>query len=70
MKTNWGWRERPHFLIKSWINLGDVGGDDAKVVSGKPAPALLSHAVTNVTEGAPTAAEPTLREETGDAIPF
>ena len=66
MKTRYGGRERPYFIIKTWIRLG---GDGAKAVSATP-PVLLPGTVASVTAGAPTVSEPTLREEVDDRFRF
>ena len=71
MHTQYSGRERPHFIIKTWLQPGGAGGDGPKVVSGGPAPAAqLPHTVASAIEGTPTVSEPTLREETADLIPF
>lgn len=54
MKTRFGGRQRPHFLIKRWVGMGPA--EDKAL----PAPTSPAQAVT----------EPTLKEELSDSIPF
>jgi hypothetical protein len=59
MNTRFGGRQRPHFVIKRWISFGP----DGTALPAAPTAALpLS--------GAHAVAEPTLREEMDDSIPF
>ena len=48
MKTRWGGRQRPHFEIKSWINLG---GDDKTLPAPKQSgPTLIEHVEKELAE--------------------
>jgi hypothetical protein len=67
MNTKWGGRQRPHFVIKRWVSLGGESGEVQALSPPAQAPADMSaQAELPLT----TVAEPTLKEEMGDEIPF
>lgn len=82
MKTRFGGRQRPHFVIKNWINLGG----DGEVLPAPSQPALIEHVEKQLAEakpvetaakkpakvtkvGARTVTEPTLEEILDDNLP-
>jgi hypothetical protein len=62
MKTNYGGRQRPHFIVVDWIKLGDNGP------SALPAPEVKAIDTTKPV-GEPVK-PPSAREEMNDEIPF
>jgi hypothetical protein len=61
MNTRFGGRQRPHFIVKRWV---DLGGGGATALPASPPPTPL------VGRGAATVEPVTLGEETDDEIPF
>jgi hypothetical protein len=57
MKTKFGSRQRPHFEIVRWVQLG---GDGSAALPGPEKPLLTDQAVK----------EPSLKEETRDEVPY
>jgi hypothetical protein len=78
MKTKFGGRQRPHFVIKRWFTFGPDGG--APVLPPSPQPSLLPSPApaaaapldrnTTAAKGVRTVEEPSLREELNDDIDF
>ena len=77
MNTKFGGRQRPHFLIKRWINLG--GGEGATAVTAPSVNSQLQppdvHPAARLVPSDKTFAdktveEPTLKEQMNDSIPF
>jgi hypothetical protein len=59
MRTRFGGRQRPHFNIKRWMNLGN----DGTAVPAADTPLLAN-------QGAQEVEAPTAKEVTGDSVPF
>jgi hypothetical protein len=64
MNTRFGGRQRPHFMIKRWVRLGDEGGEVEALppppAAGEPAKSELP--LQEVTE-------PTIQEDMNDDLP-
>jgi hypothetical protein len=68
MPTNFGGRQRPHFIIKRWVQIG--GGDTPALPAPHPTPPPIE-AATEPLPGMKTVEEPTLSEKMGgDEVPF
>jgi hypothetical protein len=67
MRTRFGGRQRPHFIVKRWVNLGP----DEKALPAPEPPALESGATkAEPSPGLKTVEEPSLKEQMNDEIPF
>jgi hypothetical protein len=67
MKTRFGGRQRPHFIVKRWVNLGP----DEKVLPAPKPPALESSATkAEPSPGLKTVEEPSLKEQMNDEVPW
>jgi hypothetical protein len=69
MRTRFGGRQRPHFLIKRWIALGGDGGI-LPAASPLALNAPTTESSTDKQVGAQTVKPPTLSEEMADTLPF
>jgi hypothetical protein len=72
MNTRFGGRQRPHFIIKRWVQLGGGGKPAIAAPTPSPTPALEVVPPQPKPEPVPgmkTVTEPTLLEQTGDEIP-
>jgi hypothetical protein len=70
MSTNWGGRQRPHFIVVRWIVMG---GEPLKAlpadVKALPAPPQAKPEPTQLELSPTTAQRPSLREELNDDLP-
>jgi hypothetical protein len=66
MNTRFGGRQRPHFLIKRWVNLGP----DEKVLPAPPTQKALDHLTMEQPTEPPTVEPPSLSEQMNDDLPF
>jgi hypothetical protein len=68
--TRFGGRQRPHFDVQRWVQ---IGGDTPALPAPHPIStmeALAEPAKTELLPGIKTVTEPTLSEQMGDEIPF
>jgi hypothetical protein len=69
MPTQWGGRQRPHFIVKRWVRLGGEGGEVEALPSPKPVTAPLTEKSAQAELPLSEVQEPSLKEELNDEIP-
>ena len=69
MPTQFGGRQRPHFIVKRWVRLGGEGGEVEALPSPKPVSASAVETSAQSELPLNEVKEPSLKEELNDAIP-